>query len=50
MTGITSAAAEVIPVIALDRRPIGEGKPGPLTARFIEAFRALANSTGTPCV
>jgi branched-chain amino acid aminotransferase len=47
---LTGTAAEVIPVIALDRRPIGDGKPGPLTLRFIEAFRALANSTGTPIV
>jgi branched-chain amino acid aminotransferase len=47
---LTGTAAEVIPVIALDRRQIGAGKPGALTARFIEAFRALANSTGTPCV
>jgi len=45
---LTGTAAEVIPVIALDRRPIGDGKPGTLTARFIEAFRTLANSTGTP--
>lgn len=45
---LTGTAAEVIPVIALDRRPIGDGKPGALTARFIEAFRTLANSTGTP--
>lgn len=47
---LTGTAAEVIPVIALDRRPIGEGVPGPLTARFIKAFRELANSTGTPIV
>jgi branched-chain amino acid aminotransferase len=47
---LTGTAAEVIPVIALDRRPIGDGKPGPLTLRFIDAFRALANSTGTPIV
>lgn len=47
---LTGTAAEVIPVIALDRRPIGDGKPGPLTSRFIDAFRALANSTGTPIV
>jgi branched-chain amino acid aminotransferase len=45
---LTGTAAEVIPVISLDRRPIGKGVPGPLTAKFITAFRALANSTGTP--
>lgn len=47
---LTGTAAEVIPVIELDRRPIGDGKPGPWTGKLIEAFRALANSTGTPIV
>jgi branched-chain amino acid aminotransferase len=44
---LTGTAAEVIPVVALDRRPIGAGVPGPLTAQFLTAFHALANSTGT---
>lgn len=47
---LTGTAAEVIPVISLDRRVIGSGKPGPQTLRFIEAFREEANSTGTPIV
>jgi hypothetical protein len=38
----------VIPVISLDRRSIADGLPGPLTGKFIRAFRELANSTGTP--
>ncbi|MFZ9937451.1 MAG: branched-chain-amino-acid transaminase [Luteolibacter sp.] len=45
---LTGTAAEVIPVVALDRRTIGTGKPGPLTARFMDAYHALANTTGTP--
>lgn len=45
---LTGTAAEVIPVISLDRRVIGTGKPGPFTQKFIEAFRIEANSTGTP--
>ena len=45
---LTGTAAEVIPVVALDRRTIGDGKPGPLTARFLDAFHTLAMSTGTP--
>jgi branched-chain amino acid aminotransferase len=45
---LTGTAAEVIPVVALDRRPIGTGKPGPFTARFLKAFHELALSTGTP--
>ncbi len=45
---LTGTAAEVIPVVSLDRRTIGTGKPGPLTRQFIDAFKQLANSTGTP--
>ena len=45
---LTGTAAEVIPVVALDRRKIGAGTPGPLTRRFIEAYRDLVNTTGTP--
>lgn len=45
---LTGTAAEVIPVVALDRRVIGTGKPGPLTARLLDAFHELAVSTGTP--
>ena len=45
---LTGTAAEVIPVVELDRRTIGSGKPGPLTARFLDAFHKLVNSTGTP--
>jgi branched-chain amino acid aminotransferase len=45
---LTGTAAEVIPVVELDRRKIGAGTPGPVTRRFIDAFKELAGSTGTP--
>jgi len=45
---LTGTAAEVIPVVALDRRVIGTGTPGPFTSRFLAAFHELAMSTGTP--
>jgi branched-chain amino acid aminotransferase len=44
---LTGTAAEVIPVVALDRRTIGTGKPGPLTARILDAYHKLVNTTGT---
>jgi branched-chain amino acid aminotransferase len=44
---LTGTAAEVIAAIELDTRPIGDGKPGPVTQRIIERFRALTQSTGT---
>ncbi|MDQ6809254.1 MAG: aminotransferase class IV, partial [Verrucomicrobiota bacterium] len=45
---LTGTAAELIPVIKADGRVIGTGKPGSITARMIERFRALTRSTGTP--
>lgn len=45
---LTGTAAEVIPVVQLDRRTIGSGEPGPVTRQLLEAFHKLAMSTGTP--
>jgi branched-chain amino acid aminotransferase len=45
---LTGTAAEVIAAVKLDNRPIGNGKPGPITNRIIDRFRALTQSTGTP--
>ncbi len=45
---LTGTAAEVIPVIKADGRPIGTGKPGPITARVISRFREMVRETGTP--
>lgn len=45
---LTGTAAEVIPVVSLDRRTIGDGKPGEWTKRFLVEFHQLAMSTGTP--
>ena len=45
---LTGTAAEIIPVISLDKRLIGNGKPGPQTARLISRFRELTQSSGTP--
>ena len=45
---LTGTAAEIIPAVELDKRPIGNGKPGPVTRRLIERFRGLTQSEGTP--
>ena len=45
---LTGTAAEVIPVIEADMRTIGAGKPGPVTRRLMEKFRALTQNEGTP--
>ena len=45
---LTGTAAEVIAAVQLDRRPIGDGHPGPITLKLVEEFRGLTRSTGTP--
>jgi branched-chain amino acid aminotransferase len=38
---LTGTAAEVVPVVQCDGRPIGNGKPGPLTKQLREQFQRL---------
>jgi branched-chain amino acid aminotransferase len=45
---LTGTAAEVIPMVVCDGRTIGDGKPGPLTARIISAFRKRTGQDGVP--
>jgi branched-chain amino acid aminotransferase len=44
---LTGTAAEVIPVIEVDRRVIGQGVPGNMTKLLTEEFRKLTTVTGT---
>lgn len=43
---MTGTAAEVVPVISLDARVIGTGKPGPVTLKLIKAFKDLTAREG----
>jgi branched-chain amino acid aminotransferase len=45
---LPGTAAEIIPAVELDRRPIGGGGPGPVTRRLIARFRELTRTEGTP--
>mgnify|MGYP001125083241 CR=1 FL=1 len=45
---LTGTAAEVGPVVEVDRRKIGSGAPGPLTKEIITRFREYAANSGTP--
>ncbi|RDV84279.1 branched-chain-amino-acid transaminase [Ammonifex thiophilus] len=45
---LTGTAAEIVPVIEIDGRPIGEGRPGELTLELIRAFRELTKVEGEP--
>jgi branched-chain amino acid aminotransferase len=43
---LTGTAAEVIPVVSLDARPIGGGRPGAYTHKLTQAFRRLTQKDG----
>lgn len=43
---LTGTGAEIMPVVEIDGRRIGEGTPGPVTARLISAFRDSVSSGG----
>ncbi|QQL44897.1 branched-chain-amino-acid transaminase [Sulfuriroseicoccus oceanibius] len=45
---LTGTAAEVIPVVSLDKRTIGSGQPGEITRELIAKYRALVAESGTP--
>jgi branched-chain amino acid aminotransferase len=44
---LTGTAAELIPVIRVDNKKIGNGKPGIMTSVFLEAFHKLTKINGT---
>jgi branched-chain amino acid aminotransferase len=44
---LTGTGAEVIPVVKLDGREIGDGKPGPVTGRVLTEFRQRVLTEGT---
>ena len=45
---LTGTAAEVIPVVVIDKRIIGDGKPSRVTRILMEEFHKLTQVTGTP--
>jgi len=45
---LTGTGAELIPVVKLDGRVIGAGKPGPTTRMLVEKYHALTQVSGEP--
>ncbi|MFH1655276.1 MAG: branched-chain-amino-acid transaminase, partial [Candidatus Omnitrophota bacterium] len=43
---LTGTAAEIIPVVKVDGRKIGDGKPGKITKKLTELFRKLTKAEG----
>jgi len=46
---VTGTAAEIIPVVEVDGRRIGKGKPGKTTQKLLQAFHALTQQEGVAC-
>lgn len=44
---LTGTAAEVIPVVKIDGKIIGKGKPGAITRKLIQEFRDVVKSDGS---
>ena len=45
---VTGTMGGLVPVVAVDGRTIGDGKPGPVTGQLITRFADLTATTGTP--
>lgn len=45
---LTGTGAEIVPVVKVDGRLIGDGKPGAVTRDLVRSYHALTNSTGEP--
>ncbi len=43
---LTGTAAEIIPVVKVDGRTVGNGKPGAVTLKMMKMFRALTGQSG----
>jgi branched-chain amino acid aminotransferase len=45
---LTGTGAEIVPVIKIDGRVIGAGKPGPITRKLVAEYHLLTKSSGEP--
>ena len=45
---LTGTGAEMVPVVKIDGRVIGDGKPGPVTQQLTTNYHALTKVTGEP--
>ncbi len=45
---LTGTGAEIVPVVKIDGRVIGAGKPGPITCKLVTEYHALTKNSGEP--
>lgn len=43
---VTGSAAEIVPVVSIDRRPIGEGRVGAVTEKLMKLFKEYVRTQG----
>jgi branched-chain amino acid aminotransferase len=45
---LTGTGAELIPVVKIDGRVVGTGKPGPVTKSLVAKYKGLTQISGEP--
>jgi branched-chain amino acid aminotransferase len=45
---LTGTGAEIVPVVKIDGRVIGSGKPGPVTQKLVAQYHSLTKACGEP--
>ena len=45
---LTGTGAEIVPVVKIDERKIGNGKPGKITKKMVKAYQELTKVSGEP--
>ncbi len=45
---LTGSGAEIVPVVKIDGRTIGTGKPGPITLNLVNRYHSLTKVSGEP--
>ncbi|MBE86910.1 MAG: branched-chain amino acid aminotransferase [Verrucomicrobiales bacterium] len=45
---LTGTGAEIVPVVKIDERKIGDGKPGSITKKLVKAYQELTKISGEP--
>ena len=45
---LTGTGAEIVPVVKIDERKIGNGKPGLVTKKLVKAYQELTKVSGEP--
>jgi branched-chain amino acid aminotransferase len=45
---LTGTGAEIVPIVKIDGRVIGNGKPGVLTKKLVTEYHSLTKASGEP--